>query len=229
MKYFLSIIILLMSSFEYVLSAEGLGELQQKGDLTGEWLFVVGENDTFLMSKTGRFTISSGSGGLQVTDLWKEQGVTFKEMNERAEQYPVSEIVTKTKFKPLRLGSQKAKAKYSIFLKVGDDSSIKFYKEALPELIAHGTDIFGIPGADTGMFYRYACGDDEWKKEILMGNNVVPEMKDCNQAKLNRTGSQVFAITNILGIKRVPFAVINKTNVGAVVNYNVFKGLSGYE
>jgi hypothetical protein len=204
----------------------GLGKLLYKGDLEGEWLYVVGEKDSFIMSKSGRFSIyGSADGGLQVTDLWQQQAITFKEMHERVSLFPITEIVSKTKHKPLRIGNLESKAKYSVFLKVGDEFSIDFYNKAYPDLISKGADIFAVPSEDFKLFYSYACGDDDWKKEILKGTDLITDLEKCNQALLNKSASQIFAMTNLLGIKRVPFVIVNNSGKGLVVDYKVFKGM----
>lgn len=224
-KIFLSVFLFAISHLSYSLDKSGLGELKDKGDLPGEWMYVVGEKDTMLLSKNGRFSVVSNTGALRVTDLWKEQSITFKEMAERFDQYPINEIAQKNKYKPLKIGDPEQTSKYSIFLLLGDKSSIEFFNAALGDLEVSGADIYALAGKDINSFYAYSCGSKEMQLEILKGLNTTIGGDNCNQSVMLRKGTAVRAAANLLRIKRAPFAIINDNDHGAVVNYEKFKGL----
>jgi hypothetical protein len=225
-RLFCSVVIFLLSQPSVALDDDGgLGELKYKGDLPGEWMYVVGQKDTMMLSKTGRFSIVSHDGALRITDLWKEQSITFKEMAERFNQYPINEIAQRNKYKPLKLGDPKKASKYSIFLMLGDEHSIDFFKAAEGDLVASGADVYVLAGKNVNSFYAYTCGSTELKMEILKGLDTTIGSDNCNQAMMIRKGTAVRATAELLRIKRVPFAVINANDNGAVVNYKSFGSL----
>ena len=148
-----------------------------------------------------------------------------KEMAERFEQYPINEIAQKNKYKPLKLGDPKQTSKYSIFIMLGDEHSIDFFKAAEGDLVASGADIYVLAGKDVNSFYAYTCGSTELKMEILRGLDTTLGSDSCNQAMMIRKGTAVRATAELLGIKRVPFAIINANDNGAVINYKSFGSL----
>lgn len=224
-RIFLVVICFFIPNLVYSLDKSGLGELKSKGDLPGKWMYVVGEKDTMLLSKNGRFSVVSNDGSLRITDLWKEQSITFKEMSERFDQYPINEITQKNKYEPLKVGDQDKPSKYSIFLLLGDDNSVDFFNDALGDLETSGADIYVLAGKDIDMFYAYTCGSKEMKLEILKGLNTKIGADNCHKSVMIRKGTAVRATADLLRIQRVPFAIINENDNGTIVNYETFKGL----
>lgn len=203
----------------------GLGKILDQGELPSEWTYIVGTKDSFLLTKNGRFSISTADGKIRVTDLWKEQAITFKELGERLNQYPVVDVASKSKLKPLVLNANDKEVENTLFLMVGDPISQEFFKKAESDLVSLGVNVFVLPGKDIDLFYSYSCGNDEWKKEILRGVLLSYTKDRCEKSILHKMGSSALAMVHLLQIKRVPFFIDNTTDEGKIVDYSVFKGL----
>lgn len=202
-----------------------LGEILYSLDLPGEWKVVVGENDSFMLSKNGRFSIASMNGKFQITDLWNEQGITAKELKERFDLYPVEIIKRKSKAVPIRLGKNDIPAVFSIFLILGDSNSINFFKESESYLTEAGADVYVLPGKDFKKFYGFECSSFEKRVAILRGVDVMTEYSSCDEAVINGKGASVIAMTKLLSLERAPFAIVNTSQKGAVVSSKTIKAL----
>lgn len=202
-----------------------LGEILYSLDLPGEWKVVVGENDSFMLSRNGRFSIASMNGKFQITDLWNEQGITAKELKERLDLYPVEIIKRKSKSVPIRLGKNDKPAVFSIFMILGDSNSIKFFKESESYLTELGADVYVLPGKDFKKFYGFECSSFEKRVALLRGVDVMTDYSSCDEAVINGKGAAVIAMTKLLSIERAPFAIVNASEKGAVVSSKTIKAL----
>lgn len=203
---------------------DGIGQVQSINELTGDWKFIVGQNDSFMLSKDGRFSISAVSGKLSITDLWKAEVISFETYKRVRDTYPVDLIAQKVGISPLTLGTG-IDPKFSVVLMIGDNYSQKFFKENFEKLKTAGSKIYVVPGKTVSDFHNYYCVPDEWKLKILSGSDLRRGTDGCNLAKANHFATQNLTLVKMLKIERTPFAINNKTEIGMIVDTAIFEGL----
>ena len=212
-------------SFSCLSSDKELGKITYLEDIPGEWSVVVAENDTFVFSKDGRFSISAHGDELKFTDIWRQQAITPKELVERYAQYPVTDVLEKIGYRPIQMGSPDVESKVFVFLILGMPDSEAFFKESRSLLASMSASLIVMPGSDHQRYYSFRCAPPDWQMEMLSGVNLEFDYSECNEAVLNKSGVEALALAKMLRVTRAPFAVISDSGKGQIVNSSVFKSM----
>lgn len=203
-----------------------LGEIKSMNEFKGNWLFIEGTEDSFMLTKNGRFSIAAVDDEFVFTDLWQGEKINYSEFLKRRDSFPIVFISHKVGASPFMLRKKEdQRINYSVFLIAGQEFSVKFFKENAEQLAELGTHLYITPGESLEHYYSIMCSSARWQLELLKGEDVKPSIKDCDKNLANDRGTKNLTIIEMLGITNAPFIIRHSDWAGYVVDSKVLKAL----